>query len=146
MTLFPARFAFALALAFSTKGLGQLPAAPTPRPNPFATAAPTNAAPRDVKLVEKKFEELSEQAMSGDGQKAMAIDPAKWKHAETENFILHYRRVTEAAKVAREVEYDLWFVATTLGATKDRYSKKSHVYVFEDEAEWKQFLAVSNNQ
>ena len=131
MKPFLPRPAFALALAFSTNALAQLPAA--------------NPAPKDVKLVAKKFEELSDHAPSGDGVKALAINAAKWKHAETDNFILHYRRVTEASKVAREVEYDLWFVATTLGATKDRYSRKSHVYVFEDESEWKQFLAVSNN-
>ena len=108
-------------------------------------ATPPSAAPRDTKLVEKKFEELSNQTPSADGVKALAINAAKWRHAETDNFILHYRRVTEAQKVAREVEYDLWFVATTLGATKDRYTKKSHVYVFEDAEEWKQFLAVSSN-
>ena len=109
------------------------------------SAVPSNAAPRDTKLVEKKFEELSNQTPSADGAKALGINAAKWKHAETDNFILHYQRVTEAAKVAREVEYDLWFVATTLGAGKDRYTKKSHVYVFEDADEWKQFLAVSSN-
>lgn len=79
--------------------------------------------------------------MSGDGKTALEIAPDRWKHAETENFTLHYRRATEAQKVAREVEYDLWFVATTLGATKDRYTRKSHVYVFEDDAEWKSFIA-----
>ena len=40
----------------------------------------------------------------------------------------------------REIEYDLWFIAKALLATKDRYAKKSHVYIFQDEKEWKQFL------
>jgi Peptidase MA superfamily len=101
--------------------------------------------PRDVPLVEKKLEELSNQHLSEDGQKALAINPEKWKHAETENFIIHYRRVTEAEKVVREVEYDLWYVASMLAAGKDRYRKKSHIYVFEDEAEWKKFMTVSDN-
>ena len=128
---------------------------PTPapagaKPWPFSTgagaAAGTNAPPaRDVPLVEKKLEELSNRDVSADGQKALAINAAKWKHAETDNFILHYRRATEAQKVVREVEYDLWFVATTLGAGKDRYAMKSHVFVFEDNDEWKQFLSVSSN-
>jgi hypothetical protein len=38
------------------------------------------------------------------------------------------------------VEYDLWFIAKTMGATKEQYSSKSHVFVFEDDAEWKKFL------
>ncbi len=121
----------------------------TPRPLPGAAAGtlgqPSNAAPtREVPLVEKKFEMLSNQTISASGRAALSILPDKWKHAETDNFILHYRRATEAQKVAREVEYDLWFVATTLGAGKDRYQKKSHVYVFEDADEWKQFLSLIN--
>jgi hypothetical protein len=103
------------------------------------------APPREVPLVEKKFEQLSNQQISKPGQQALEINPAKWKHAETDNFIIHYRRATEAQKIVREVDYDLWFVATTLGATRDRYSKKSHVYVFEDHDEWKKFLDVSDN-
>ncbi len=143
---------FILSLALSATAFAQTSEVPWKRPAAFAgptpfpaPAASATAAPRDTKLVEKKFEELSNQTPSLDGQKALAINAAKWKHAETDNFILHYRRVTEAQKVAREVEYDLWFIATTLGATKDRYAKKSHIYVFEDAEEWKQFLAVSSN-
>ncbi|HEV7404866.1 MAG TPA: hypothetical protein VGO11_18130 [Chthoniobacteraceae bacterium] len=127
----------------------------TPTPAPFlpssaltrATPAPPPSSPpaREIPLVEKKLEDLSNQKMSKDGQLALSINPAKWKHAETDNFIIHYRRATEAQKVVREIEYDLWFVATTLKAGKDRYEKKSHVYVFEDEKEWKEFLDQSNN-
>ncbi len=117
---------------------------PSSRTSLGATPAPANAAPpRDIPLVEKKFEQLSSQELSDDGKKALAIDPKKWRHAETENFVIHYRRVTEAQKVVREVEYDLWYVAGALGATRDRYLKKSHVYVFEDEAEWQKFLYAS---
>ena len=96
---------------------------------------------RDTPLVEKPFNQLSNQQIDELGQKALAIRPDDWKHAETENFILHYRRVTEAKKVAREVEYDLWFVATSLGAKKEQYQKKSHVFVFQDDKEWKDFLS-----
>ncbi len=96
---------------------------------------------REVPLVEKPFDQLSNQDLDALGQKALAIKPDEWKHAETDNFILHYRRVTEAKKVAREIEYDLWFVATALGAKKEQYQKKSHVFIFRDDTEWQQFLA-----
>jgi len=95
--------------------------------------------PHDVQLVEKKAEQLSSQDASPLGLKALAIAPAKWKHAETDHFIVHYRRATEAQKVVREVEYTLWFVAQSLGAAKERYAQKSHVYVFQDEREWSAF-------
>lgn len=76
------------------------------------------------------------------GTQALSIKPEKWRHAETENFIVHFQRVTEAKIVVREIEYDLWYVATTLGANKEQYRKKSHVFVFEDEKQWKDFLKL----
>jgi hypothetical protein len=99
--------------------------------------------PRDTPLVEKSWDALADHEISEVGIKALAINPTKWRHAETPHFILHFRRVTEARKVAREVEFDLWFVAKTLNAGPERYAKKSDVYVFQDEAEWKTFLAQS---
>ena len=91
--------------------------------------------------MEKPFDQLSDQKIDDLGRKALAIRPEDWKSAETEHFILHYRRVTEAQKVAREVEYDMWFSATTLGARKEQYAGKSHVFIFQDQNEWADFLA-----
>ena len=99
--------------------------------------------PRDIHLVEKKLEQLSNQEITPLGAKALAIAPAKWKHAETDHFIVHYRRVTEAQKVVREIEFTLWFVTRTLGASKDSYAKKSHVYVFQDISEWNAFRSAA---
>ncbi|MEI8235268.1 MAG: hypothetical protein WCH57_11370 [Verrucomicrobiota bacterium] len=98
-----------------------------------------DAPPADVHLEEKPFDALSVRDAHPLGLKALALAPAKWKHAETPHFILHYRRATEAQKAAREVEFTLWFVARSLGAAPERYAKKSHVYVFQDEHEWSQF-------
>jgi hypothetical protein len=106
--------------------------------------SPNGEPPRDIPLIEKPFNELSDQQVDDLGQKALAIKPDQWKHAETDNFILHYRRVTEAEKVAREVEYDIWFVATTLGAKKEQYRKKSNVFIFKDDNEWQEFLAETS--
>ena len=133
---------FALAL-FTHSAQAQTGGRPAPFFQQRPLGAPQQQAPRDTKLVEKRLEELPNQDVSEYGRKALDINPDKWKHAETENFLLHYRRVTEAQKVAREVEYYLWYVATTLGATKDRYQRKSHVYVFEDDNEWKSFLTMT---
>jgi hypothetical protein len=99
------------------------------------------ASDRDVPLVEKPLDQLSNQTYDELGQKALAIRPDDWRHAETDNFILHYRRVTEAKKVAREVEYDISYVATMMGAKKEQYEKKSHVFIFQDDKEWQIFLS-----
>jgi hypothetical protein len=107
----------------------------------LALSAPGDEPPRDVVLVEKKRDELSNRDFAELAKKALAMQPDKWKHAETENFIVHYRRVTEAKKVLREVEFSLWFIANSLGATRERYQRKSHVFVFKDEAEWQRFIA-----
>lgn len=124
-----------------------VPPIATPAPfTGFGSSQPANGMPsREVPLVEKRLDQLSNQTISREGRVALDIDPAKWHHAETDNFIIHYRRATEAQKVVREVEYDLWFVATTLEASKDRYAKKSHVYVFEDQQEWEKFLDMTEN-
>lgn len=116
---------------------GWLMAAPAPWPS----AAPEASPPREVALVEKPLAAMPPTNLSPLARRALAFDPEKWKHAETPNFVLHYRRVTEAQKVAREIEYDLWFTAKTLGAAPDRYRQKSNVFVFEDDAEWAQFLS-----
>src|SRR5205085_8482957 len=74
------------------------------------------------------------------GSKALEMNPRAWYHGETENFILHYRNFSDALQIAREIEFDLWYVAKTLGATKEQYARKSHVYVFQDEREWQRFV------
>ena len=105
-----------------------------------------DVAPRNVQFIEKRADQLSDNTPpSAEGRLALSIKPEKWKHAETDHFIIHYRRVTEAQKVVHEIEYHLWFVAKALGATKERYARKSHVFIFEDEEEWKEFLSKTSN-
>ena len=104
-----------------------------------ASALALDEPPRDVRLEEKKLETLSRKDTDALGAQALAIAPQKWKHAETEHFIVHYRRATEAQKVVREVEYDCWLTGRVLGATKEQYARKSHIFVFQDEREWAQF-------
>ncbi len=127
--------------------------AQTPRPSvwPFGTPTPVPAIsaattpPLPAPLFEKSWVELSNSVVSPLGSNALSLKPEQWKHAETENFILHFRRVRDANEVAREIEFDLWFVTKELGATRDQYARKSHVYIFKDEQEWQKFLAGTSN-
>lgn len=102
---------------------------------------PLPTPPRQTPLEEIPPESVPTAGISDKGQIALAIKPEKWKTAETPNFYIHYRRQTEARKVAREIEFDLFVITQTLGAQPSSYSKKSHVYVFEDESEWHEFIA-----
>ncbi len=95
---------------------------------------------QEVPLVEKPLAQLSDPPISPDGEKALAIRPTAWLHAETPHFILHYRRITEAKRVALEIDFHVTYVAKVLNAGPERYARKSHVYIFEDEKDWKGFL------
>ena len=97
--------------------------------------------PRNVPLQQRLWQQLSDRTVSIPGSAALEVKPEQWRHAETENFVLHFRRVGDANAVAREIEFHLWFVAKELGATKEQYARKSHVYIFKDEREWEKFLA-----
>jgi hypothetical protein len=107
---------------------------------PSAAQTEATPPPRLSALQQKRIEELSNREISPLGLKALNIKPEQWKQGETENFIIHFRRVADANNVAREIEFDLWYVARALEATNEQYSRKSHVYVFKDDAEWKSFL------
>jgi hypothetical protein len=134
----------AMFTACGLPGANSADAQTSPAPWPWASATPASEnqpPPREIPLIEIPWEQLSNKEVGEDGAVALSIKPEKWKHAETDNFIIHFRRVTEAHKVVREIEYDLWFVARTLGATPAQYRHKSHVFVFEDENEWQEFLS-----
>ena len=83
---------------------------------------------------------MPNREISPAGEQALALQPAQWRHGETDNFIIHYRSMSDALQVAREIEFDLWYVAQSLGAVPEQYARKSHVYIFRDEKEWQKFL------
>ena len=101
---------------------------------------PSALALEEVRIEQKPFEALSNRDISSNGQIALAARPAQWLHGESPHFIIHFRRITEAKRVAPDVEYYLAFVAKSLGAGPERYEKKSHVYIFEDSKDWEAFL------
>jgi hypothetical protein len=105
-------------------------ATPSPSALPNSTPPPLGAPMRQA-----SWETLSNREISYLGSEALGINPRGWYHGETENFIIHYRTFSDALQIAREIEFDLWYVAKTFGATKDQYARKSHVYVFQDDKE-----------
>ncbi len=96
-------------------------------------------------LRQERWEQLPNREFSRAGQEALVIRPQQWRHGETENFIFHYRGLSDALQIAREIEFDLWYVAQSLGAAKSDYTSKSHVYIFADEKEWQKFVALNRS-
>lgn len=97
---------------------------------------------QELQLRDLDRSEATVTPQSPQAAKALAIKPDRWKFAESPSFYISYRRVTEARKVARETEFTLKFVAGFLGFTPDSYARKSHIFVFEDDEEWKEFLTL----
>ncbi|MEO6872085.1 MAG: hypothetical protein ABI233_07680 [Chthoniobacterales bacterium] len=109
------------------------------------TSTPTSTPPPyDFPLGQETWEQLSNREISREGQAALALRPQQWYHGETENFVFHYRNLSDALQVARAIEFDLWYVAQSLGAPKSAYTRESHIFVFADEQEWQKFLAETN--
>jgi hypothetical protein len=75
------------------------------------------------------WEQLTNRDVSYLGGEALAMNPRAWYHGETEDFIIHYRNFSDALEVAREIEFDLWYVARALGATREQYAREWRVFV-----------------
>lgn len=93
-------------------------------------------------LRQESWAQLPNHDLSRAGEEALSLRPQQWRHGETENFTIHYRTMGDALQVAREIEFDLWYVAQSLGAKKADYTRKSHVFIFADEKEWQKFVAL----
>ncbi len=109
---------------------------------PLLAAGPTPPPPAPFEP--KTWPTLSDQLVSPRGKVALAFKPERWLHGESEHFVIHYRRITEAKRVALEIEYHLWFVLRALSATPESYRRKSHVFIFEDEKDWAEYKAKTD--
>ena len=87
---------------------------------------------------EKKLDDLSSAEMSDWGDLAMGIQRPKWKHGETDHFVIHYFHNGE--KIARRSELFYSEIKEFFGNRPDLLvGKKSQVFAFHDVLDWKQF-------
>jgi hypothetical protein len=92
-------------------------------------------------LSEVEFSQLSQRDPNPLGEKALAIHPEQWKHAETEHFIYHFVHSYVAAPVSVEAEFHYRVVTKALEREQPAGDTKSHIYIFEKPEEWQQFQA-----
>ena len=95
-------------------------------------------------LREVEFSELSQRDPSPLGEKALAIHPEQWKHAETDHFIYHFVHSYVATPVSVEAEFHYRVVANELEREQPATDIKSHIYIFEHPEDWQQFQAFGN--
>ena len=92
-------------------------------------------------LAEIEFSQLSQRDPNPLGEKALAIHPEQWKHAETEHFIYHFVHSYVATPVSVEAEFHYRVIAKELEREQPAGDIKSHIYIFERPEEWQEFQA-----
>ncbi|MEI9892620.1 MAG: hypothetical protein WDN28_01540 [Chthoniobacter sp.] len=69
----------------------------------------------------------------------MSIHPNDWKHAETANFVYHFFHGFIAAPVSVEAEFYYRVISKDLEKDTTQWERKSHIFIFETDADWKEF-------
>jgi hypothetical protein len=93
-------------------------------------------------LPEVEFARLSQRDPNPLGQRALALHPEQWKHAETEHFIYHFSDPFTVTPVSVEAEFHYRVVAKELQREQPVGDTKSHIYIFQTASDWKQFQSV----
>ena len=100
----------------------------------FAEQAPAIGA-----LPEVQFEKLTDRTLTRLGQKAITVRRGEWKHGETAHFVYHFFDRPMASAVAVEAEFYYRVIAGELGRDTALWERKCHLFLFDDEADWKLF-------
>src|SRR5438045_6826327 len=106
-------------------------------------AAATSAQLNETSsLAEVEFSQLSQRDPNPLGEIALAIDPAQWKHGETEHFIYHFIHSYVATPISVEAEFHYRVVAKELERDQPLTDIKSNVYIFERPEDGQQFQGL----
>lgn len=102
-------------------------------------ATPLHAQGNLGALTEISFAQLSDRTRTRLGEAALSINSAAWKHAETANFIYHFFHSFIATPVSVEAEFYYRIIAKELEKDTSQWERKSHIYIFENPADWTVF-------
>ena len=92
-----------------------------------------------------KFEKVDKAAMDSryltlKGKLALKMPGMKWKHAQTDHFVLHYEKTSFAKKVARMAEFFYQYIPADLGGDMvDHVNGRSHIFIFDKPEKWRRF-------
>lgn len=85
---------------------------------------------------------LYADSISVTGKKALSY-PVAWQEAQTEHFIYYFSDASKAETIMIHAETYYEWIKKFFGVDQDTWTEKSPIYVFEDEALWKQFIQES---
>lgn len=91
-------------------------------------------------LTDVPFDQLSEKEVTQLGKAALAIRDKDWKHAETAHFIFHFFHGFVASRVSSEMEFYYNCYSQELKKDTSQWQRKCHVFVFEQDEDWRAFL------
>ncbi len=93
-------------------------------------------------LPEVEFSSLSQRDPNPLGDKALAIHPDDWKHAETDHFIYHFVHGYVATPISVEAEFYYRVIVKELQRDPPTGDTKSHIYIFERPEDWRAFQGL----
>ncbi len=85
------------------------------------------------------WEEISSRELSSEGKAALAINRDTWQHAESENFVYHFRNEKEVETFLIHSEMYYQWIKDLFGTKDEKWQEKSHIFIFEDKLLWKEF-------
>lgn len=77
------------------------------------------------------------------GKKALQVRPESWQHLQSAHFVFHYANRGVAVRTAQESEFYLRMIRQALELDQADTAKKSHIFIFEDAEEWKEFTKAA---
>jgi hypothetical protein len=107
----------------------------------FCTSAILAQINESSSLAQVEFSQLSQRDVNPLGEIALSIQPAQWKHGETDHFIYHFVHSYVGTPVSVEAEFHYRVIAKELEREQPPGDIKSHIHIFEDPEQWRQFQA-----
>ncbi len=90
-------------------------------------------------IATESWAQMSNKFFSNLGERALSINPPAWQHAETTNFIYHFRSAVAATEASIEAEFYYRVIAADLKKESAIWQRKAHIFIFDSEKEWAEF-------
>jgi hypothetical protein len=101
---------------------------------------PVLRASNSADLHDLNWNSQSEKDLSRMSLNAIHMENIQWQHAESEHFIYHYTKRWMAERISGESEMYYNQIKMDLKIQEDRWDLKGHIFIFEEETVWKNFV------
>lgn len=101
-------------------------------------ADPSSESPCDSNKV-WEWNSSDNRVASWRGRQALEVNPENWQHLQSCSFVLHFANKGVALRTAQEVEFYLAKIREDLELTGADPKRRSHIFIFESEEDWKAF-------